>query len=157
MRLYEFTHNNIIDMEKRSCIGLEEALVKRSRWVRNFIYEDSQDVKDYKETIAIEKQHTEHYTNLIAGNVYFPMSLRGAPFQQTVYIHIPSKNVKYIKLDGVDLVFKNVNKICRFRITKNNAAGTIETLLFRDKAEADHFITLLKTKFGSWYIPVTIK
>ncbi len=157
MRLYEFENNNVVNMDKRSCIGLEEALIKRSRRVKNFIYEDSQDVKDYKDTIANEKQHTIPYTNLVAGKSYFPMSLRGAPFQQTIYIDIPDNNIKYIKTDGVDSIFKNVNNINKFRISKNNAIGTLETLIFANKAEADHFITILKTKFGSWYIPVTTK
>jgi hypothetical protein len=144
-------------MEKRSIIGLEEALIKRSRKVGNFVYEDSKDVKDYKSTISNEKQHTILYANLIPGEEYFPMSLRGAPFQQTVYIDIPPTDVVYTMQDGVDLVFTQQGVEHRFRVSKNNAVGTIETLIFKDKTEADHFITMFKTKFSSWYIPVTKK
>ena len=157
MRLYEFENNNTINMEKRSCIGLEEALIKRSRKIKNFIYEDSQDVKDYKETILEEKSHTISYINLKPNGFYFPISLRGAPFQQTIYIDMPGNNIEYLELDGVDLIFQNSNNISKFRISKNNAVGTLETLIYSTKIEADHFITLLKIKFSSWYIPVTVK
>ena len=157
MRLYEFENNNVVDIGKQLCIGLEEALIKKSRKSRNFIYEDSQDVKEYKETILAEKQHTISYDALIPGKLYYPVSLRGAPFQQTVYIDLPINDIKYIKTEGVDLIFKNKNKINKFRISKNNAIGTIETLIFSNKIEATHFITILKTKFSSWYIPVTTK
>lgn len=157
MRIYEFENNNLIDMDKRACIGLEEALIKKSRKSQNFIYEDSQDVREYKDTIANEKQYTIPQANLVSGKNYFPMSLRGAPFQQTIYIDIPKTNVEYLKTDGVDLLFKEGNKINKFRTSKINAIGTLETLIFSDMAEATHFITLLKTKFSSWYIPVTTK
>ena len=154
MRSYEFIANNVIDIEKRSCIGLEQAIIKTSRKTRNFIYEDLQDVKNYKSTIENEKQYTISYSNLVQGNIYCPLSLRGAPYQQTVYIDIPETDIEFVGINGVDLQFNDGNNIIKFRVTKNSAIGTLETLIFASKSEADHFITLLKTKFSEWYIPI---
>jgi hypothetical protein len=154
MRLYEFVTNGVMDVDKHTCIGLEKALMKISLRTKSFIYEDHKDVKDYKTFMAGEKQHTIPYSDLVKGQTYFPVSYRGSPFQQTIYINRPSVDVKFVSIDGVDLIFKNINELIKLRISKENALGTLETFIFKNKSDAEQHLITLKLKFNGWYIPI---
>lgn len=131
-----------------SCIGLEELLIES----KNFVYEDQKDVKEYKEFMNVERSNTVQYDDLIQGKTYFPIQYRGAPFQQTIILDVPTTDCKYVKSDNTNLYFLRHRKSLDMVRSKPNAIGVYDTLIFNNKTEAEQHLLALKLKFNGWDI-----
>lgn len=136
--------NNYINLDIRGIMGLEEMLFDSTR----VIYEDQAAVIKYREFINSESIHTIPYNDLVIGNEYYPVQYRGAPYQQSIMLDLPSDNCKFISEDVNELTFSGGIEMTK---TKTGVASIYTTLVFKDKTEADHHLMLLKLKFGEWY------
>ena len=143
-----FVFGGSLNANLSDCIGLEEMLIES----KNFVYEDQIDVKGYKEFINIERLDSIQYDNLIQGKLYFPIQYRGAPFQQTIIIDVPSTDCKFVKSDNINLYFLHGRKSIDMVKSKPGALGVYDTLVFSDKSEAEQHLIALKLKFNGWDI-----
>lgn len=140
--------NNTFNVEYHCLIGLEEMLINSKK----FIYEDHNDVKKYREFMSHERLHTFDYDNLISGEFYFPIYYRGAPFQQTIILDVPISEIKFINTDHITLHFLRGHETIEMPKYKPNAYGVVDTLVFKNKLEAEQHLLILKLKFNDWDI-----
>jgi len=136
------------DVGLSSCIGLEEMLMES----RNLVYEDQKDVREYKEFIDIEKSNSIQYADLIQGKLFFPIQYRGAPFQETIILDVPTTDCKFIKSDNINLYFLRGRKPIDMVKSRPGILGVYDTLIFSDKLEAEQHLLALKLKFNGWDI-----
>lgn len=142
--------DGVFDVGYAGCISMEQMLVESTL----IIYEDNKDVIDYRDFINSEKSYSIDYNDMITGELYFPINYRGAPFQQTIILDIPRSNSRFIKSDDRSLYFICNRKKIDFTKSNPNSKGTLETLIFKDKTEADNHVLTLKLKFVGWDIKI---
>jgi len=143
-----FMFDKSFSTDSHLTIGLEEMLIESKK----FVYEDQVDVKMYKEFTDIEKANTVQYDDMKPGVLYFPIRYRGAPFQQTIIIDVPSTDCKFVKSDNINLYFLRGKKSIDMVKSKPGALGVYDTLVFSDKSEAEQHLIALKLKFNGWDI-----
>lgn len=149
MRAYEFLTNNVYDVEKSSCINLEKMLIESAK----FVYEDIQDVKDYKKFIADEKLHTISCESLIVGKTYCPIFYMGAPYQQTIFVDIRPSMSLFVSKTNTSLIFKN-KKNFSLPLATTNTVGARDILIFNNITDMEHHLTIMKLKFSDWDIRI---
>jgi hypothetical protein len=142
--------NGSYNIQLSSVMALEQMLTESA----SIIYENNIDVINYRNFIDFEKSYTVSYDKLVPGNLYFPINYRGAPFQQTIILDIPKNNSKFINSDNNTLYFSRNRKKLEFAKSNPNSKGTIETLIFKNKPEAENHILTLKLKFSDWDIKI---
>jgi len=151
MRRYEILP--IIDVLTR---GLNE-LHKLMKEERSILYEDK--IKDYANFISNTKNNLP--TTPIVGAFYCPITLIASPIIGLLNIQQTNSLVKYVgyKSDTKKFEFiKHDGTIIKFPAATQETIDlkdlVIDTCLFTEVQDAEHFITLLSLQFSDWRLSI---